>query len=153
MKATPFKLLRPGASDEPPLIEPLNTPSKNWRGSGTILVVDDEESIRKVMARMLGLFGFSTLLASDGRQGVEMFRAHQEKIAAVILDMAMPHLNGEETFREIRLIRHDARVLLVSGYDEQEAMDHFAGKGLDGFLQKPFKPEDLRDKLREILGK
>ncbi len=152
-KGTTFKLLLPCCSAEPTIIEPAKTPSKNWRGSGTILVVDDEEGVRKIAARILELFGFSTLLASDGREGVEMFRAHQGKISAVILDMTMPHLNGEEAFREIRRIRSDARVLLVSGYNEQDATDRFAGKGLDGFLQKPFKPDELRNKLREILEK
>ena len=106
-----------------------------------------------IAARMLEFFGFSTLLANDGRQGVETFRANQDKISAVILDMTMPHLNGEEAFREIRRIKSDARVLLVSGYSEQDAVDKFAGKGLDGFLQKPFKPDELRDKLRSILEK
>ena len=152
-KGTTFKLLLPCCNAAPTPIEPVKAPSKNWRGSGTILVVDDEASVRTIAARMLQLFGFSTLLASDGREGVEMFRANKDKISAVILDMTMPHLNGEEAFREIRRIRSDARVLLVSGYNEQDATDRFAGKGLDGFLQKPFRPDELRNKLREILEK
>lgn len=125
--------------------------SNNWRGSGTILIVDDEESVRVIAARMLEFFGFSILLANDGQQGVEIFRANKEKIAVVLLDMTMPHLNGEEAFREIRGIQNDARVLLISGYNEQDAIDQFAGKGLAGFLQKPFTPTELRDKLRAIL--
>lgn len=132
--------------------EPIPSPSKNWRGTGTILVVDDEESVRAIAARMLELFGFSVLLAKDGQQGVETFRANKDTISAVILDMTMPHLNGEEAFREIRLIRSDARVLLISGYNEQDAIDSFAEKGLAGFLQKPFTPAELRDKLRAILA-
>jgi two-component system cell cycle sensor histidine kinase/response regulator CckA len=150
-RGTTFKLLIPCSTVSAPLSEQTKSLSEKWRGTGTILVVDDEESVRTIAARMLELFGFSTILANDGRQGVEAFRANKDKIAAVILDMTMPHLNGEEAFREIRRINSDARVLLVSGYNEQDATDRFAGKGLDGFLQKPFKPDDLRDKLRAIL--
>jgi two-component system, cell cycle sensor histidine kinase and response regulator CckA len=124
-----------------------------WHGSGTILVVDDEESVRTIAARMLELFGFSVLLAADGKQGVELFRENKDEIAAVILDLTMPHMNGEEAFREIRRIRSDARVMLVSGYSEQDTADRFAGKNLNGFLQKPFKPDELRDKLRMVLGR
>ena len=131
--------------------QPIPSPSNNWRGTGTILVVDDEESVRTIVARMLELFGFSVLVAKDGQQGVETFRTNKNAIAAVILDLTMPCLNGEEAFREMRAIRSDARVLLMSGYNEQDAIDRFAEKGLAGFLQKPFTPADLRDKLRAIL--
>lgn len=150
---TTFKMLLPCLDVDAPESQSSAAPITQWRGSGTILVVDDEESVRAISARMLELFGFTVLLAADGREGVEIYRQNQEKIEAVILDMTMPHLNGEEVFREIRRIRNDARVMLVSGYNEQDATDRFAGKGLDGFLQKPFKPDELRDKLREILGK
>ncbi len=115
-------------------------------------MIDDEKSVRAVAARILEFFGFSVLLANDGQQGVDTFRANEDAISAVILDMTMPCLNGVETFREIRRIRSDARVLLISGYNEQDAIDHFSETGLAGFLQKPFTPTELRDKLRVILG-
>ena len=121
--------------------------------AGTILVVDDEESIRKIAARLLQLFGYAVLLADDGLQGVEVFRVNQEKISAVILDMSMPNLNGLEALEEIRRIRSDARVLLFSGHNEEAAMEEFAGKRVDGFLQKPFKPEELRSKVKAVLEK
>ncbi len=152
-RGTTFKMLLPRLESPAQDLALPNSPSRDWRGSGTILVVDDEESVRTIAARMLELFGFSVLLAADGRQGVEVFRANQEIISAVILDMTMPHLNGEEAFREIRRIRSDARVMLVSGYSEQDTTDRFAGKNLDGFLQKPFKPDELREKLKSILEK
>jgi CheY-like chemotaxis protein len=150
-RGSTFKMLLPCANSGTAELKPPDTSAGNWRGAGTILVVDDEESVRIIAARMLELFGFTVLLAADGRQGVETFRENKDKISAVILDMTMPHLNGEEAFREIRRIRADAKVLLVSGYNEQDATDRFAGKGLDGFLQKPFKPDELRDKLKAIL--
>jgi len=147
-----FKLLLPSANSSASKLSSPDSSRRNWRGSGTILVVDDEESVRTIASRMLELFGFSVLLAMDGRQGLEIYGANHEKISAVILDMTMPHLNGEEVFLEMRRIRADAKVLLVSGYNEEEATERFAGKGLNGFLQKPFKPDELRDKLKTILG-
>jgi CheY-like chemotaxis protein len=119
----------------------------------TILVVDDEETVRTIAARLLKLFGYSVLLAEDGEQGVEIFRANEEKISAVILDISMPSLNGVETLQEMRKIRAAIRVLLISGHNEQDAMEQFGDHGFDGFLQKPFKPDDLRNKLQTILGK
>lgn len=152
-RGTNFKLLLSCSEAKAMTPEPNQSPSKNWRGTGTVLVVDDEASVRAIATRMLELFGFSVLVASDGREGVEMFRANKDTISVVILDMTMPHLNGEEAFHEIRRIRSDAQVLLVSGYNEQDAIDRFAGHGLAGFLQKPFSPIELRDKLRRILEK
>jgi DNA-binding response OmpR family regulator len=133
--------------------EPLypQDPSAAWRGAGLVLVVDDEETVRTVTARLLETLGFKVLMAADGAAGVETFRKHQDEITAVVLDMTMPHLNGEEAFREMRRIRADARVLLVSGYSERDVTDRFAGKGLSGFLQKPFTPGELRERLRAIV--
>jgi two-component system cell cycle sensor histidine kinase/response regulator CckA len=146
-----FRFLLPPA---PGPVEPApaeNRTDVRWRGDGTVLVVDDEEAVRMITARILEAFGFDVLVAADGREGVESFRRHASKIVAVVLDMTMPHLNGEEAFREIQKIRKDTPVLLISGYSEQDATRHFTAKGLAGFLQKPFKPHDLLDKLRAIL--
>ncbi|MBA4149261.1 MAG: PAS domain S-box protein [Verrucomicrobia bacterium] len=125
--------------------------ASTWRGSGTVLVVDDEELVRMVTAQLLENFGFDVLTAGDGREGVEQFRMHADKISAVVLDMTMPNMNGEEAFLEIRKLQPEARVLLISGYSEQEATTRFAGKGLAGFLQKPFTADDLRRKMRSVL--
>jgi CheY-like chemotaxis protein len=122
-----------------------------WRSEGTVLVVDDEETVRAVTARMLESFGFDVLTARDGREGVNVFCHHLRQIKLVMLDMTMPNLNGEETFREIRRMRDDVPVVLMSGYGEQDATNKFVGKGLSGFLQKPFRIDELREKIRRIV--
>jgi two-component system cell cycle sensor histidine kinase/response regulator CckA len=101
---------------------------------------------------MLQLLGFSVMTANNGREGVERFRGAAGEIRAVLLDLTMPLLDGEGAFREIRLLRPDARVLLMSGFNEQEASHRFIGKGLAGFVQKPFRLESLRARLKEILA-
>lgn len=65
--------------------------------------------------------------------------------------MTMPHVDGKEAFREIRKIRKDTKVILCSGYNEQDATQHFVGRGLAGFLQKPYRSDELKSKLREVL--
>jgi PAS domain S-box-containing protein len=123
-----------------------------WQGSGTILLADDEEIVRTVGKRMLEQMGFTVLLASNGAEAVDLFREHQDEIACILLDFKMPDLDGEETFRELHRIRKDAVVVLSSGYSEEEFSERFAGKGLAGFIQKPYETEALKKKLHEILG-
>ncbi len=117
-----------------------------------ILVVDDEETVRAVSKMMLEHVGHRVVTAGDGREGVHSFREHAEEIDMVLLDMTMPHLNGEECFRELRRIRPEVRVLLTSGYNEQEALARFAGKGLAGFVQKPFSMAELLSAVDRVLA-
>ncbi|OQX14286.1 MAG: hypothetical protein BWK76_14935 [Desulfobulbaceae bacterium A2] len=119
---------------------------------GLILVVDDEETVRAVSKMMLEHAGHRVLTAEDGRDGLQRFREQPDEIDMVLLDMTMPHLNGEECYREMRRIRPDVRVLLTSGYNEQEAIARFAGKGLAGFVQKPFSMGELLGAVDRVLG-
>ena len=113
-------------------------------------MVDDEENVRRVAVKMVEQLGFNAVQAGDGREGLMRF-TETEGIVAVLMDLTMPRMDGAETFRELRLIRPDVKVLLMSGFNEQEAINRFTGKGLAGFLQKPFRIEDLQEKLRIIL--
>jgi len=126
--------------------------TSQWKGSGTALVIDDEETVREIASAMLKERGFSVVTANDGVEGVEMFRQYKEQITIVLLDMTMPRMNGEQCFSELRRISPDVRVLLSSGYNEQDATDHFAGKGLAGFIQKPYSANFLTEKIQSILG-
>ncbi|MEP7049597.1 MAG: response regulator [Pseudomonadota bacterium] len=119
----------------------------SFRGEGLALLVDDDQGVREAASRLLEFFGFRVLQAVDGRHGAEEFRRHASEIVVVILDMTMPEMNGEETFREIRRVRADVPVILTSGYNEIEATRRFTAKGLAGFLQKPFTPKELTQKL------
>ena len=112
-----------------------------------MLVIDDEESVRRVAGKILMSMGFQVVTANDGIEGLSAYRTCSETICAVLLDLTMPRMDGEETFRELRKLRPDACVVLMSGYSEQEAGARFVGKGLAGFLQKPFTPDELRERL------
>ncbi|MFC1508486.1 PAS domain S-box protein [Candidatus Omnitrophota bacterium] len=125
------------------------TEQQELTAKGTILVVDDEESVRAYACRVLEMLGFVVLSAKDGREGVELFSKYKDDITVVLLDMTMPHMDGKEAFSEMKRIKPDVSVILSSGYNEQEATSYFAGKGLAGFIQKPYQ----LDKLIAILSK
>jgi two-component system, cell cycle sensor histidine kinase and response regulator CckA len=152
-KGTTFKVLFPAAMDE----EDSNQAEEKedlwdgWQGSGTILIADDEESVCVVGKLMLERFGFSVLTALDGRAAVDVFKQNPDEVDCVLLDLTMPHLDGEQVFREMRRIRANVKVILSSGYNEQDATQRFSGKGLAGFIQKPYTSKLLAEKIREAL--
>jgi CheY-like chemotaxis protein len=119
--------------------------------TGTILLVDDDPHVRKVGSHMLSRLGFRVLTAVDGFEAIEVFRAGKEEIDCILLDLTMPRMNGEEAFRELRRLKADVRVILSSGYNEQEVIQRFSGKGLSGFIQKPYTLAKLQETLNRIL--
>lgn len=122
-----------------------------WRGKGLVLVVDDEPTVRSLARRVLEKFGFRVMTADDGLKALEIFRPHAAEFVAVLLDVTMPNLDGADTFREMRRLRSDVKVILSSGYDQREAMRKIAPEELAGFLHKPYLPMDLIGRVREAL--
>jgi len=116
-----------------------------------VLLVDDDEMVRAVTRLALEKMGCRVITAADGVEGVDTFKEHWEELDLVILDLTMPRLSGEEVFGQLRRIKPQVRVLLSSGYNEAETTNRFAGKGLAGFIQKPYTPSELRRKLQEIM--
>jgi len=120
--------------------------------AGTVLVVDDEEPVRLIAGKLLKRLGFRTLMAADGDEAIRVYSEHLGKIRCVLMDLTMPRLDGEEAFREIRKIDPDACVMLMSGYNEQDAIARFVGKGVAGFIQKPFTLGELEQRLRHLIS-
>jgi CheY-like chemotaxis protein len=151
-KGTTFRILFPAVEEAaaPPAEKDLAA-GDTWKGTGRVLLVDDEETIRVLGKRMLERLGFAVLTASDGREALRIYQDREEEIDLVLLDLTMPHMNGEEAFRELRRINPAIRVILSSGYTEHEIVARFAGKGLAGFIQKPYTVAALRDRLRLAL--
>jgi two-component system, cell cycle sensor histidine kinase and response regulator CckA len=150
-KGTTFKILLPAVRGEasPPTDAPESVMKAT--GSGTVLVIDDDTGVRKTAAKILERAGYSAIEATNGAQGVELFRADKDFIRAVLLDLTMPGMDGEETFRQLRQIKPDVRVILMSGFNEQEAVQRFVGRGLAGFAQKPFSSDILLRRVQSIL--
>ena len=123
-----------------------------WHGEGTVLVIDDEPMVRDVSDAILRREGLTVVTAADGIEALQMFSADPDRFAVVLLDLTMPRLSGAETFRQIREIRPDAAVILMSGYSEGEAGGRFEGKGLAGFLEKPFSTQGLSAAIERVIG-
>jgi DNA-binding response OmpR family regulator len=150
-RGTRFRVLFPSAGRRVLPVVPEDSSIEDWRGRGTVLVVDDDEAVRELVAETLQRAGLTVLLAGDGREAVELFRRRADEIHVVVLDRTMPDMDGEEAFDEIRRIRSDARIMLVSGYSEERAAWEFIDRGFDAFLHKPFDPMALLECVRRIL--
>ena len=124
----------------------------SWRGSGTILVVDDEPAARESAHVMLEELGFDVLEATDGLAGVELFRARADSITAVLLDLTMPRMGGAQALAAMRSIRPEVRVVLMSGYSEADVGVRGGAPAPNGFLEKPFRWSELAETLRRALA-
>jgi signal transduction histidine kinase/serine/threonine protein kinase/CheY-like chemotaxis protein len=125
--------------------------SSDWRGRGTVLLVDDEDMVRRVAHRMLEMIGFVVLEARDGREAIDVFGERSDEIALVLLDMTMPRMGGKETFIALRTLRSDLPIVVSSGHGEAHARGEFHGHGLTGFVPKPYQFRALREKIREAI--
>ena len=148
-RGTSIKVLLPGERTEHSQREAAVEILHPGRRDTLVLVVDDDETVRIVTGAILERAGYRVVMASDGRDAVDIFTRRQHEIALVLLDMTMPVMGGEEAFRELRQINPQVQVILSSGYNEQDATNRFVGKGLAGFVQKPFDAKTLLSKLDE----
>jgi hemerythrin-like metal-binding protein len=155
-EGTTFKLFFPvgpgskrAVTPEPPACQ---VRFADYRGSGTVLVVDDEEALRAMAGTALCRLGFKVLEARDGQEALEVFQANREQISLILMDLTMPRMDGEEAFRELRRAGARMPIILSSGFGPEEALQRFSGKGLAGFLQKPYRFQTLVDAVREALG-
>ena len=119
--------------------------------AGTVVLADDEPMVREIACKMLERLGFDVLCARDGKEALAMFKERPDGIACAILDLTMPRMDGITAFRQMRRVRPDLKVLLTSGYSEQETMDRYRGEGFAGFIQKPFDLRDFRDRILTVL--
>jgi len=101
---------------------------------------------------MLSRMGFTVLMAADGQDAVDLYRERKDEVSLVILDLTMPRMDGQEAFRELRELDPKVRVIVSSGYSEQEAIVGFSNQCLAGFLQKPYTMAQLTELLRVALA-
>jgi signal transduction histidine kinase/CheY-like chemotaxis protein len=155
---TTFRALFP-ASDSPPpapvqtkaAAVPVQAVKEGQSMSGVVLVVDDEKSVLRVSTKMVQLCGFSTISACDGLDAVAKFREHADEIMFVLMDLTMPNMDGIAAMNELYLIKPDARVILASGFNEDELSDRITGSPPSGFIRKPYNMALLEAEIRRVL--
>jgi nitrogen-specific signal transduction histidine kinase len=149
-RGTTFKIYLPASKEE--VYKIIKAPDHIIKGTGTILLVDDEEEISEVAEKLLKIAGYHILTAREGREAIEVYKNHRETIDLVVLDIIMPDMKGGEVFDRLKEINPEVKVLLSSGYSIDGEASQILERGAKGFLQKPFDVERLSHSIGAILG-
>jgi PAS domain S-box-containing protein len=150
-EGTTFRIYLPQVYDEDADTGKEALPEHPRMGSETVLLAEDDESIRELAGSILRQYGYDVILAHDGEDAVEKFKAGKEKIAAIVMDMIMPRKSGKEAYEEIRKIRPNVRILFMSGYSPDLLHDRGLSASGEEVLLKPIHPLDLVRKVRAVL--
>jgi CheY-like chemotaxis protein len=150
---TTFSVYLPALAEDllPQAQAPADLPGATPRGSGLILIVDDEDVVRQTAATILEECGYRVLLACDGAEAIAVLRQQHASIDAVLLDMAMPKMSGRECYTELKRIAPGVRVVLSSGYRNDPRVAELTRQGIDGFLEKPYTMPEMARLMSEVL--
>jgi two-component system cell cycle sensor histidine kinase/response regulator CckA len=148
-QGTTFKIYLPASNGE--IQKTIEVPDHIIKGTGTILLVDDEEMVLEVGERFLKVMGYQVLTAREGREAIEVYQKHRETIDLVLLDIIMPNMKGGEVFDRLKKINPNIRVLLSSGYSIDGEASQILERGCSGFIQKPFDMNQLSKSIGALL--
>ena len=148
-QGTTFKIYLPASNGE--IQKTIEVPDHIIKGTGTILLVDDEEMVLEVGERFLKVMGYQVLTAREGREAIEVYQKHRETIDLVLLDIIMPNMKGGEVFDRLKEISPDIKVLLSSGYSIDGEASQILERGCSGFIQKPFDMKQLSQSIGALL--
>jgi len=150
-QGTTFSIYLPASEKE--IEEVVRHTDRLIRGSETVLLVDDEDTIREVGQELLEAMGYRVLMASDGKEAIELYKKDRNDIDMVLLDMVMPNMGGGDAYDRMKEINPDIKVLLSSGFSIDGEATQILERGCNGFIQKPFTMKELSIRIREILEK
>ncbi len=151
-RGTTFRFYFPAAKKTVKREKPKTVLPPPLKGKGKILVADDEEMFREMLRDVLEYLGYEVLLAKDGRDGLEVFRANQDIIDLVILDMNMPVMDGKEMFRELKKLSPNVKAILSTGFTLDGEVQALMNEGVMGFIQKPFRIEEISKALDALMA-
>lgn len=148
---TTFRVLLPAASGSEPADAHAERSLPQHSCDGTVLIIEDDPTVRGFIRRVLEFAGCSVLAAAGGREGVALFRDHDREIRVVLLDLTMPGMNGPEVIRRLRELRASVPIVVMSGYSGEDALPRLQGDRISAFLHKPFQPHELLDQVRTAM--
>src|SRR2546425_11512672 len=140
-----FRVLIPAAAEAQIPVKVVEVTPRDVTGSGVVLLVDDEEVVRRAARVALEQYGYTVVTANDGRAAIELYRKFSGQIVLVILDLSMPEMNGEECLGLLKDIQPEVPVILSSGFSEADTVERFQVRGSAGFLQKPYTARRLAE--------
>jgi len=154
-KGSEFMVFLPASNevDIKDLPEETSSLDQMLKGSETVLLVDDEQEILNVGKNFLEKLGYTPLIAQNGLEAVEMFKAHKDQISLVVLDLIMPVMDGKQAFAHIKAIKNDTKFIMTTGYTVDEKLEDILRHGYHGFIQKPFSLHEFSRVIRTILDK
>jgi len=118
----------------------------------TVLIVEDEKTLRDACCDVLSMFGYRILLAANGEEAVRLVEQHSDHVDCVLLDMSMPGMSGIETYHAVRAIKPDLPVVITSGHDAAHVLGNFPVNGVADYVQKPYGMRELYEKLRQVIA-
>ena len=148
---TTFSIYLPATEKEVQRV--VRTAERVAKGTGKVLLVDDEEAVLEVGQELLEATGYTVLTAKDGKEAIKVYRKNRDNIDIVVLDMVMPNMGGGEAYDRMKEMNPNVKVLLSSGYSIDGEASEILERGCDGFIQKPFTMKDLSGEIGKILGK
>jgi CheY-like chemotaxis protein len=148
-QGTTFELYFPASAH--PVAPVAAAEPHDLSGQGVILVVDDDRFVLQAASAALHRLGYRVLVAEEGERALEVLREHLEEIDLIVLDLTMPGLSGEETFRRLRALQPEVKILLSSAYEEAEVADQIPAPSAAGYLHKPYDPEQLGTQVKRLL--
>jgi two-component system cell cycle sensor histidine kinase/response regulator CckA len=151
-KGTRFEVVFPAAARPTSAADAPSAPQPASGRRGLILLVDDDDAVRRSLARQIVALGYAVLEARGGLEGVALFQRHGAEVDVVMLDVMMPDMNGDLVLRELQRVRPDLPAVVMSGYTTDDIHDLFTGTRVAEFLQKPFSLASLRAALVAALG-
>ena len=151
-KGSRFTVLLPASARIAPDPPPVTGSEAAAKGSGVILVIDDEGVVRETARKALEHNGYTVLVAESGLKAIDIFKRHSSRIDLAVLDLSMPAMSGDEILPELNKIRPEVKVIVSSGYSEAETMRMFQGQKVRGFVQKPYTAATIVEKVRRALA-
>jgi PAS domain S-box-containing protein len=151
-EGTTFTILLPAtAAADLALGSPAAEPANSPRGSETVLLVEDEEALRRLSRRVLAQFGYTVIEAPDGEEALHLAEAYHGPINLVLTDVVMPRLSGRDLAERVRASHPEAKILFMSGYTDDAVVQHGVQTQSVALLRKPFTPYALAARIREVL--
>jgi signal transduction histidine kinase/CheY-like chemotaxis protein len=151
-RGTSFKILFPAVAVEAEGTVPEVDEAPDWRGSGTVVVADDDDGMRLMATAMLEGLGFAVIPARSGPEALEIVNERDGELAFVLLDLMMPGMDGEQVIAELEQLKTTTPIVLSSGYNTQHLSQQLTGRGVAEFLQKPYDFGDLQSIARNVVG-